>query len=606
MNIRYYIFILLWFYAPALRAQDASFKVSVNQNKVGTGEQFEVSFTLNTNGDRFSPPNFAGFQIVAGPNESSSMSSINGAVSQSVSISYVLMAENEGTFTIGPASILINGKQVSTNPVKITVVKGLATQRRNSSRMQGGDPNASVEQVPASDVSKDIFIRAEVDKTNVYLGQQIMVNYRLYTRLGIAQFEENKSPELNGFWSQDVKRTQQNSQPHIENYKGQRYQVVDLKKTILFPERDGDLSIDPFAMTFVVQQPIAPRDVMEQMFGGAVRNVKVKVSSPAVGIHVKPLPTSGKPASFTGAVGSFTVESFVDKKELKANESLNYKLKVSGTGNITLLKQVNINPPSDFEKYDPKITDSIPESATLVAGSRVLNYLLIPRHEGTYTLDPVEFSYFNPNSGKYVSLSTKSFSVKVDKGIDAGGNVTSLAPSDQRDIKMLAKDVRYIKTSGLDLHQEGDSFYGSILYYTLLLLGPLLFIVALAYRQWDEKANSDIVKLKSRLANKVAARHMANAQKQFEAGETKAFYEAVSRGMYGYLGDKLNIPIANLDRENISLVLKKHSLDDGIITKVTDNLDLCEMARFAPVSGISQKQVLEQTKNLINEIEGRI
>jgi hypothetical protein len=603
MTIKHYILILLLFCTSGLLAQDARFSASVSKNQVGTGEQFEVDFTLNANGDKFTPPNFSGFQLLSGPNESTSMTSINGNTTSSVSIGYILMAEKEGAYTIGSASVIVNGKQLVTNAIKIKVVKGQPA-RQNNNQAQSG-PDNSVSANPSADISKQVFIKAVVDKTHVYQGEQISLIYKLYTQVNLSATGDDKSPDLNGFWSQDMVNKNQNVAWATETYKGQRYRVAELRRTILFPEHSGDLTIDPLSMSFVAQQPRAPRDIMEQMFGGGYTEVKVKAASTPVIIHVKPLPEDGKPAGFTGAVGSFSVDASIDKNELKANEALNYKLKITGSGNIKLLKDANINPPADFEKYDPKITDTISQTVNGISGSRILTYLLIPRHEGNYTIDPVQFSYFNPATNRYVTLTTKAFNIKVDKGM-ASGNVTSLAPADKQDIKLLNKDIRYIKTSGIDLYNEGETFYGSAGYYLLLCVGPLLFLAAFAYRRWNEENNSDIVKVKSRMANKIASKHMANAQTQLAAGNTKAFYEAVSKGLYGYLSDKLNIPAANLNQENIAVELKARLLDDELIQKLFSTLDLCEMARFAPASGVSQQEVFDGAKNTINDIETKI
>jgi len=588
-----------------------SFIAQVSKTQVVTGEVFEVQFTLNTSGDKFTPPNFVGFQVVGGPNQSQSMSSVNGQVTQSLSIGYALVADKPGTYTIGAAYVVINGKPVSTRPINITVVKGNPQQQRQQQQAQQSPfDDDSQQQQPASastDMKKNIFMRAVIDKSKVYIGEQMTLTYKLYTRVSLLANDLDKAPDLNGFWSQDVNKNQQRNIPwKMEVYNGQRYNVAEIKQTILFPERAGNLVIDPLAMTFMVRKTLPPRDVMEQMFGGRTEDVKIKVASPPLTVHVQPLPEAGKPASFTGAVGNFTVEGSVEKHELKANEALNYTLKITGSGNIKLLKQVNINPPTDFEKYDPKITDNVTESINGVSGTRELAYLMIPRHEGTYTIEPVQFSYFNPKSGRYVTLSTPAFPIKVNKGTDAAGNVTSLAPADQRDIKMLAKDIRYIKSNNPDIYNEGESFFGSAGYWLLILLGPLGFIAAAAFRKRTEEFNSDIVKVKNKRAAKLAAKHMANAAKELQAGNTKAFYEAVSKGLYGYLSDKLNIPAADLNLENIADQLKAKGVSDALVKNMTGTLELCEMARFAPVSHVSQQQVFDGAKSTINDIETNV
>ena len=383
-----------------------------------------------------------------------------------------------------------------------------------------------------------------------------------------------------------------------------KYNVADIKQTILFPEHAGNLTIDPLGMTFLVKVPAPSHDIMDQFFG-SFKEEKLKVKSPPVVIHVKPLPDAGKPDSFAGAVGNFKIDASVDKTELKANDALNYKVKVTGSGNIKLLKTLNVNFPADFEKYDPKITDTITDSESGVSGSRIYNYLLIPRHQGNFTIDPLKFSYFNPATNRYVSLTTKAFNIKVDRGKNES-NVTAFSAADKQDIKLLDKDIRYIKISDNGLSKEGDMFFGSFAYYLLLLIGPALCYGAYTYRNWTIKNNSDIVKVKSRRAGKIAARHMANAQKQLAANNTKAFYEDVFKGLYGYLSDKLNIPYANLDRETIASALKKRPVSEQLVSRLLDTLDLCEMARFAPVTHISKQEVFEKAKGIISDLENEI
>lgn len=599
MTRKYYIlsFLLLW--TNLLFAGDVKLTATVSKSQVATGEQFEVTFTANASVDDFTPPDFSGFEVLSGPNQSSRMSWINGTSSASVAFSYILAADRVGEFTIGPASITSNGQQVRSNALKIKVVKGKPVPQNQNNNTGATDDEDAIEEAPSSDISKSLFIRAVVNKTHVYPGEQLTVSYRLYTQVQILDNGLDKLPELNGFWSQDIKNNDPNTQWRTETYKGKTYHVTDIKQTILFPQRTGNLTIDPLEMTFVVRKAKQPRDIMEQFFG-AYEDAKYKIKSAPVTIHVKPLPEAGKPKDFSGAVGNFAIAASVDKKELKANEALNYKLKISGSGNLKLLQSPSVNFPADFEKYDPKVTDHITESMNGVSGSREYNYLLIPRHEGDYTIGAVTFSYFNPATKKYVSLSAPSFQVKVNKG--PTDQVTAFTPG-QQDIKELGKDISYIKTGNPHLFNASKEFYGSGLYGALLAAGPLLFLIAFACKKWHEKNNSDLVKVKSRKANKIAAKHLANARKQLEAGNQKAFYDAIFKGIYGYLSDKLNIPVAGLNKETIVKQLEMRSLDEKVIHRLVDTLDLCEMARFAPVCGISEQEVFKRVKDLINDIE---
>ena len=597
--------LLLWtstLFANGIKpgAQDVKVTATVSKSVVGTGEAFEISFSVNGNIESFNPPALNGFQVVGGPNQSSSYSSINGNTTASMSISYDLVGVKEGEYIIGPALVVVNGKQVKSNSVKIRVVKGKAVPQGN--QRNAAPQGDKVAEGNSTDISKRLFLRAVANKTNVYIGEQFSVSYKLYTNIDLVDNALDKLPDFNGFWSQEIKNNSQNVQWEIESYNGEKYHVATLKQIILFPERFGKLTLDPLAMTFVVRQAAPSNDPIEQFFGGSYKDTKYKIKSTPITINVKPLPEAGKPEGFNGAVGNFSIGANLDKSSVKANEALNYTLKITGSGNLKLLKAPELTLPADIEKYDPKVNDDIKETMGGVSGSREYSFLLIPRHEGNYTIEPLKFSYFNPVTGRYVSLTSGSFPVKVAKG-DPGSNVTAYATGGQQDVKMLAKDIAYIKTGNPGLTKDGEGFYGSALYYVLLCTGPVLFLAAFGYRKWYRENNSDVVKVKGRNANKIAAKHLANAQKQLISGDKKVFYEDVYRGLYGYLSDKLNISAADLNKENIREQLKLKAVNESIIDQLTETLDLCEMARYAPISGISEQEVFDKAKTIINDIE---
>nr|WP_232325470.1 BatD family protein [Pedobacter panaciterrae] len=608
--MKHYIFFVLLLWTSTLfangtkpGAQDVRVTATVSKNVVGTGEPFEISFSVNGNIESFNPPALSGFQIVGGPNQSSSYSSINGNTTASMSVSYDLVAAKEGEYVIGPATVVVNGKQIRSNAVKIKVVKGRAAPQGNQGN--AAPQGDKVAEGNSTDISKRLFLRAVANKTNVFIGEQFSVSYKLYTNIDLVDNGLDKLPDFNGFWSQEIKNNSQNVQWEIESYNGVKYHVATLKQIILFPERFGKLTLDPLAMTFVVRQAAPTNDPIEQFFGGAYKDMKYKIKSTPITINVKPLPDAGKPDGFNGAVGNFSISANLDKSSVKANEAINYTLKITGSGNLKLLKAPELTLPADIEKYDPKVSDDIKETMSGVSGSRGYSYLLIPRHEGNYTIEPLKFSYFNPNTEKYVSLSSGSFSVKVAKG-DPGSNVTTYAAGGQQDVKMLAKDIAYIKTGSSKLTKDGEGFYGSALYYALLCTGPILFLAALGYRKWYRENNRDLARVKGRNANKIAAKHLANAQKQLLNGDKKSFYEDVYKGLYGYLSDKLNISAADLNKENIREQLKLKNVNDSLIDQLTETLDLCEMARYAPISGISEQEVFDKAKTIINDIENNV
>jgi hypothetical protein len=609
MKRKYSILLLLLLNTSLLFAADIRFTASVSKTEVGTTEQFEVTFSVNGNGDRFTPPLFNGFLVVSGPNVSTSMSVINGNASSSMAYSYELVAVKEGTYTIGPASIVVNGKLLHTEPIKIKVKKGQAPSQNNNAaarRGSGGGPAGGVTIHEAgTNIAKSLFIKAVVDKSSVYLGEQITLTYRLYTKVALVGSQADKLPDLTGFYNEDIKNPDQAVKWRTEIYKGQSYNVADMKQSILFPEHAGNITIDPMSMIFVVREAAASSDPFDQFFGaGSYNDVNYKIKSVPVIVHVKPLPQAGKPDGFGGAVGRFSISNSIDKNELKSNEPLNYKIKVTGTGNIKLLKPFNPEFPPDFEKYDPKTEDAMAVKDNGVSGSRTYTYLVIPRHEGNFNIPPLKFSYFDPSTEKYVTVPTKGFPVKVNKGISEN-NVTAYG-ADKQDVKTLNKDIRYIKNADGNISKNGEGFYDSGLYYSLLALGPLLFLGALVYGKWYERNNSDIVKVKSRKAGKIAAKHLASAKAQLSANNSKAFYENVFKGLYGYLSDKLTIAAADLNKERIATELKARSVDEQLINELQDTLDLCDMARYAPVSGISEQQVFDKAKNMINDIEDKI
>ncbi len=598
----YYILAPLLFWTSFVFADDVTFTATVSKSQVSTGERFQISFSVNSNGSEFVPPDFTGFRVLSGPNQSSSMSWINGAMSANVSYSYILMAVETGEYTIGAASISVEGDKLTSAPVKIKVTKGEGVQQNNATPQDRSEPQQKSGNT--ADISKELFIRAVVDKTQVYTGEQLTVSYRLYTRINLNVNDFDKLPDLNGFWSQDVTDNGQNVQWKTESYNGISYHVADIKQSILFAQRSGNLTIDPLIMTVTIRQSRPARDIIDDFFG-AFEDVQHKIKSKPVTVHVKPLPDEGKPASFTGAVGNFSIGASLDKEELKANEALDYKFKISGSGNIKLLKEPIVDFPADFEKYDPKVTDNISEAINGVSGTREYDYLLIPRHEGSFTIPAINFSYFNPSEEQYVTLSTKPYQVKVNKGA-SDGSATTFIPGDQHDVKMLNEDIRYIKTGNDDLHKKGESLYGSLAYYLLLLIGPCLFMIALAYRKWHLNSNNDLVKVKSKKANKVAAKHLSNAKKQLLGGNKKAFYEDIFKGIYGYLSDKLSIPVSNLSKETISNQLKARNVTEKLVEQLIDTLNICEMARFAPTSSMSEQEVFEKAKRVINDIEDEI
>ncbi|MCI5057000.1 MAG: BatD family protein [Flavobacteriales bacterium] len=400
------VLVLFFIGLPFGFGQTTSFKTKLSKNSVSTGERFEVIFELNSNGGNFKPPSLKGFKILSGPNKSTSIQMINGQVSSKLTYSYVLMAAEVGELTIGAASIKVGAQELKTEPVTLTVTKGSAVKPSNTNTGQNSNNKP--------DIADNLFIKLFVNKSKAFTGEQITATYKIYTRLSIVDNEVNTLPSFNGFWTQDVDLPQHTALRN-EVLNGVPYQVATIKKVILFPQRSGKLKVDPMSLDVVVRIPqrSSSRNIFDQFFG-RYKDVKYTISSNAQTINVKALP-SNAPEAFDGAVGNYSFSAVIDKNEIETNDAINLKLTLSGQGNIKTLEDLDIDFPSDFEVYDPKIKDQINTTNGILSGKRTYEYLIIPRHAGEFTIDPIQFSYFDPKSKKYVDLSSGQFDIKVLK-----------------------------------------------------------------------------------------------------------------------------------------------------------------------------------------------
>jgi len=404
--------LLLLFVALYATAQEVDFTATTSHNSVKTGDRFQVEFQANAQFSNFKAPNLSAFRVLSGPNQSSSVSWVNGKTTTVISYSYILMATKEGKHKVGSASATIKGKTYQTNPIEITVGKGVKVQTNNNSSNQP--------QTKKANTSDDLYIKSSVSRTKVYQGEQIVATYKLYTRINIAGSELVKNADLNGFWSQEIEiGDTQWSQEVIGGY---RFNVATIRKIVLFPQRSGNLEIDPLEMKFIVQKRVSGggQSLFDQFFG-RVENVEYSLKSKPIKIKVLPHPTP-YPNDFTGAVGSLDMQVDVSTNEVKANEAINIKIKVSGKGNINLIESPAIKLPSDFETYDPKVNDKTKTTLNGVSGTKEFDYLVIPRHAGQFNIDPITFSYFNPSTKKYKTITSNPIVINVLKGDGSASN----------------------------------------------------------------------------------------------------------------------------------------------------------------------------------------
>ncbi len=578
-------------------------------NIVRTGEQFRLSFTLNERGNDLQLPDLSNFEILMGPStsQSSNFQMINGKTTQSVTFSYiyVLRAKTEGTFTIRPASIKVDGKIFESNSVKIQVVKGQKPARQGRSSASQGQSSSSSENSSADISKENLFVKVDVTKSNVYKGEQIIATVKLYVspNVPVRGFDDVKLPSYEGFWTQDIEVPNQVSF-NREVYNNKIYQVGILKKTILFPQQTGKIKIDPFEITCIVQQRIRQQRSFFDDFFDNYRNVKAKVTSDPVYIRVKDLPPA--PTNFYGAVGTFNYSAGIDKKKLKSNEAATLKINITGNGNLKLIEAPKIEFPADFEVYDPKTSDRTNASDNGLNGSKTFEYLFIPRYAGEYTIPAVTFSYFNPSVQKYETRSAGPFTVQVEKG-DEDQNATVVSSFSKEDVRFIGKDIRFIKQNNQKLTVRGYTFFGTTKFYLIYLAG--IFVFALIYIIYRKKAreNANLALMRNKKANKVARKRLKEAAGFMKNNKAEQFYESVLKAFWGYLSDKLGIPVADLNRGNASASLLSRQVQQEVVDEFINIIEDCEFARYAPsaFSG-TIKDVYDRAATIMGKLEKQI
>ncbi len=583
-------------------AKNVTFKASAPR-VVKVGEQFRISYSLNSKGKSFNGPNFNNFRVLSGPNVSSSSSVkiINGNMTQSVSYTYnyIVMASANGKFTIPPATVIVKNKKYQSNSINIEVV-GSTTQSNTSS---SGAQSASVNKSNIN--NKGLFVSVNVNKKTLYQGESLVAEIKVYTQKTLAGFEDIKLPPFTGFWSQDIESPQQ-IQLHRENVNGQIYEVGLFKKLLLFPQRSGNIIIDPFEITMITQQKVRSTNPFDDFFGGSYRRVPYKLASKPITIKVKPLPAN-KPADFNGAVGKFTMKAAVDKTGVKANEAVNLHIKISGNGNLKLIKPLKVDFPPDFDVYDPKTSLKTKASTNGVTGSIAFDYLIIPRYSGTYRIAPITFSYFDTKTKKYKTITSKEFEIFVEKGSgDAEMTSGVVQGLSKEDVKFIGKDIRFLKT-GFQLKKKEKTLFNSLVFYLAYAISALLFIIIIIVRRVQIKQNANQASVKNRKANRVSKKRLKKAAGFMKQNHDEKFYDEILKAVWGYLSDKLLIPVANLTKDNVSEILEQRKVDNESILSLIQLLDACEFARFAPASVTGgMEDIYKKTVKLISKLDQKI
>ena len=563
---------------------------------VAVGETFTLVYSLNAQGSGFRGSNMQGFDMISGPNTSTSSSirSVNGSTTMSITytFTYLLQATREGNFDIPAATVVVNGKQITSNTISIKVVKN-SNPTANQSQGPGNQNRGGGSQAATpTGNSNDVYIKAFASSSSPQLGEGIVITYKIFTKVPIAQINISKLSSFSGFWSQNLLKENDKLQQTTQVIDGEQYIVADIRKIALFPLKSGRLVIDPLELGCVAQvrrqsktrtgDPFFDDFFNDSFFNSGVANVEKNLKSNPLVINVQPLPEAGKPADFSGAVGSFTFHSEVDKTRLKTNEAVTLKCTVSGKGNIQLIDKMNISFPPDFESYDPKITSDIQTSPSGISGNQVFEYLLIPRKPGKFTLKPITFSYFDLDKKRYVSLTSPEFSLDVEKGSGESGTVMTYSGANKEEIKYIGSDIRHIKDNIFTLTPVGTRLFFSVMFWVLLLIPILLFLIFLILWRKLAARRSDTVLMKNLKATKIARKRLQKAEEFRKSMEQEKFYIAISQALWGYLSDKFSIPMAELSIDSVHEALIRKSVSEGIIAQFIETLNNTEFSRFAP------------------------
>jgi uncharacterized membrane protein len=596
------IFLILFF---SFLAFGQNFTASVSKNPVVQGERFEVRFSVNANASGFKAPNFIGFKVLSGPSQSQSMQFINGRSSVELSFSYVLLAENVGEFYIGPASINVDGKEIKSQRLKIKVAEPSQAekQRRAAAKQQEQDLQKQANKV----IKDNLYLKIKMSKSSAFIGEQILVTYELYANddLNIVNLELSEMPNFNGFWTQDFDR-EARWEATVEN--GVRFRKAVIRQVLLYPQQSGNLKLEPMIWNAIVRLRTSGsnqrrrRSIFDDFFDrGSYKDFNYTVNSGTRNITIKDLPDP-KPLSFFGAVGDYTLDSWVDKTELKTGETLNLKVKLEGQGNMKLLSAPEFEFPPGFELFEPKLVDNSQSSVGGTSGNIVFEYLMIPRNEGTFKIPSQEYTVFNPQNGKYQTLKTNEFEINVAKG-DGSQNQTVITGVNKEDVKYLGKDIRFIKLES-NLQKGNYKFFGSIIYWLLILFGLFLLIILIFVKRKNDSDDNNQDALKIRRAKKVARKRLVEAKKHLDSNQKDKFIEEIIKVLWGYISDKLNIPVSDLNKDAVSDSLNSRGVNLETSKDIIGLIETCEFSRYAPSSEENNPEnIYKRSSNIITKIE---
>ncbi|MBC8320827.1 MAG: protein BatD [Bacteroidetes bacterium] len=574
---------------PGLSNDQVNFTGKAKQ-VVKVGESFRVIYEVNKEASNFQSPDFKSLQVLSGPSTSSnsSIQYVNGKMTQNYSMSYtyIVQAVKEGDVVINPATVTVDGKNVKSNSIKITVVKGATSQQGNTNQNKSNQPSETG--ILQDD---DVYIRATVSNNSPFIGQQLILTYKIYTKVPVSNLMVKKLSSFQGFWSKSLLEGNNQYQQKTEIISGEEYIVAEINKFAIFPQKTGKLTIEPSEMECNVQLRVQsnrkrgydPFDDFfnDPFFNRNVKNIVAVLKSNSVTVTVKPLPQLGKPKEFSGAVGDFRLSSRIDRTNLNANDAVTLTYTISGNGNLELINLPEVRFPVDFESFDPKITSNIKTTDTGISGKKTFEYLTIPRNAGDFEIMPVTLSYFNPADNKYHSVSSEKYEIYVSKS-DISSNGISYSSSAQEDIRFIGKDIQHIKTPPFKFKPQGEFLFLSNAFFILLILPIISMIIIIIVIKQLGKRKSNVGLMKNRKANKVAKSRLKTAEKYKTSGDDNAYYDEIAQALWGYIADKFSLKQSELSIETVIDLLKEQDVENSISESFINTLNNIEFARFAP------------------------
>jgi hypothetical protein len=586
-------------------AQDISFLTEF-PSVVEAGQQFSIMWKINDGPGKFTAPPFEGFYKLMGPQQSSSEYTglIGGKVTREKSYTYVyyLQALKEGKYVIPPAQFTIKNNTYVSDSMRIEVI-GSNAQKQRESQDVGDEKDQDQEGTVSGD--GDVFVNLSLSRRDVYLGEHITATVKLYTRVNLSGINEIKYPSFTGFLKTDIETPPLTSLKQ-ENLNGTIYGTGVIQQFLLFPQQTGEILIDPVQISVLIQQRSGRSDPFFGDFFSTYQTIPRAVLSKPVKINIKPLPGT-RPDGFSGFVGKLNLKAGIDKDSVNVNDAVSLKITISGSGNLKLAGAPVLKLSPDLEIYDPKITDNIKNTISGSSGQRTFEYLLIPRHYGDFTIPALTYSYFNPASGRYEKLTSEELRFHARRGTGQSSDLTVYGSMSKEDVKYLGKDIRFIKSDPGRLRKQGNILVKNRTYYSGFAATLLVFFTVLIIRREHVRRNSDLSAVRNRRAAKMAAKRLHEASLCMKRGENDRFYEEILKSLWGYISDKLNIPVSELTRTNALAALGERGIDDEKLKSLASILDTCEFARYAPSpSAKDTATIYEEASGFIRSVENSI